>query len=163
MRQDVFQAALRATAKLALSMVVVSGCASTAGSEDTNSSEADVKASNKYAKDAGASCDELLTTLDTEFKAWIAVKNNADAGPADHPERPLVSAETTACCRTDLAAKGFRAPHREACCQLAVSWMEEIQDGGDPKVANACTPWGPPVPPAMKRAKKTSRLEAVIA
>lgn len=48
---------------------------------------------------------------------------------------------TQECCREELKQDVAGAPHRWACCSAL--------GDSDPEVAMACTPWGPPCPPAL--------------
>lgn len=170
MREDVFAAALRATARVAFSVALVSGCSSADESAPAESNEEAIKQAKlprpsktpTSCTDAGAapapSCGDQLDALTAAKDKWWADLNAyyADGGTTTEgePTRPDISADTKQCCQDELNASGFRSPHRDACCQLAWTWEEAYELGGG--ISAACTPWGPPVPPAMPR-------EAVLA
>ena len=59
-----------------------------------------------------------------------------------------VSAEVQACCVELLDdSKGSLAEHRWDCCA-------NLPDNHPANITIACTPWGPPVPPAMRAARR---------
>lgn len=167
MREDVFSAALKATARVAFSVALASGCSSAEESASTGSNESEVKTGARRGepakpaepctKDAGAedaavtpTCGEQLDALDAAREEWMAKLTDHfnDGGTTkDGPKSPVVSADAKQCCVAELTADGFEAAHQQVCCRLAISWEESLEIGG--AVAMACTPWGPPVPPAM--------------
>jgi len=57
-------------------------------------------------------------------------------------EKQNVSAEVVSCCRETLLEHMGGAPHRWDCCA-------NVDKTGDNQLHAACTPWGPPTPPAM--------------
>jgi hypothetical protein len=142
MRSDVHSLALRAAAKVAFSVVFLGGCSS-AATEDASdpvggegTSEADLKAGcHAPAKDAAApklSCEQVVAS------AFPTEGNYPGA-------KQKVSAEVQACCVELLdQSHGALAAHRWDCCANLPA------DAGQ-EVGIACTPWGPPVPPRMKR------------
>lgn len=169
MNRDVFSAALRATAKVAFSMAVV-GC-SASESAETASTESDIEKGCPDEKnadagpsgsnvgtgskaDSGPSCDALLAAFSAEHEKYESEvgAHFADGGTAgDAPTPATISTETKSCCYDEVSKQGFRSPHREACCYGgALSWLEALESGNT-NIQAACTPWGPPVPPAMKR------------
>lgn len=160
MHKDVHASALRAAAKVAFSMAFLGGCSSPARSPDgapgegydsvtsdvTDKAPAPPTASASAAPapvppchDAGApkrSCKEVVASA------------FPDAGWVSPGEGKPVGADVKACCE-ELLSSGdlLDFPERWACCDA----VGAFQGGGDPKIAMACTPWGPPVPPAMRR------------
>jgi len=174
MRSDVHFAALRAAAKVAFSVAFIGGCAAQAadadeaanadGTQPSTTSESDLsakkKAKNKTTKaselpsdchhaDASAppklSCDQVVA----------AAFPGEDMYPG---KKQSVSAEVQSCCLELLTDRdaglglGLTA-HRWDCCA-------NLPDNTDENVGIACTPWGPPVPPAMKRRARRSRAVA---
>lgn len=156
MNRDVHLAALRAAARVAFSVAFVSGC-SAAGNvadddetgDDYESSESAVNAKPKPrtksvgkkpcpSKDAGKpSCESVLASTFGDAGGW----------GSDVP----LSADAKACC-AEVIQKSMQDPtagqsvHHWSCCS-ASNWGQGLGiDGG---VGWACTPWGPPVPPAM--------------
>lgn len=177
MREDVFSAALKATARVAFSMALVGGCSS-AEDAPAESNDAAIKLTDKPnvgkkhkpgTQDAGAvaydasaappdagappTCSEQLDALSAAKDKWWADLNAyyEDGGTSDGaaPPAPVVSAATKQCCHDELISDGYKAAHRDACCELAYTWEESVKIGG--AISAACTPWGPPVPPAMTR------------
>jgi hypothetical protein len=155
MRRDVHLAALKAATKVAFSMTLV-GCASAspggvasdeaasttrppaAGCHSGEESGADAAAdaSSGAAPDAGG-------TGDGSCDAVVAA---AFPTPSEYPgTKQAVSAEVAACCdellSTDQGVGGHAGEHRWDCCANAAH---------PENVGMACTPWGPPVPPAMR-------------
>lgn len=149
--------ALLAAAKVALSLTVL-GCSSSA--EDPTASEDDTAAEALHRhKDAGchhhqAACDTTVTA-DAGVSAdglaccrTLVTSEMADAGfgmsqlPASAKKDP----DITACCKA-ISASGWGSggaamsayETARACCELTGDWSNP-----------ACTPWGPPMPPAMK-------------
>ena len=143
MRRDVHLKALKAASNVAFSIALV-GCASaspatTASTDDgtpATTSESELK--KKHPK-AHAGCHEDAgTPLDCQ-----AVVDAAFPTAGDYPgTKQSVSEEVAACCDT-LLGKGATGAgaHRWDCCANAAHPSD---------VGLACTPWGPPVPPAMR-------------
>jgi hypothetical protein len=146
--------ALKAAAKVAFSVALLDGCAGATkgvsgtpdpgGSEavtSTNGSDKKHDAGNADASDGQPlSCDAVLAeTFPAPDKyQWQGVPQ---------------SAEVVSCCDAELTAKGDASRYRFECC---VAYDPAVSDGGADGVlaqkhGSACTPWGPPVPPAMKR------------
>lgn len=178
MNPDVFSAALRATAKVAFSMALVAGCTASERAEAVGASDSDIEkgcpdhaskadaapgAAPDAAPDATPDCNALLASYDSEhatFRAAVSA-HYADGGAAkDAPKAPPVSVETTSCCRGEVSAKGWKSPYRESCCSGALASEDGWQPDPDPAIAMACTPWGPPVPPAMRLPRDTDRVLA---
>jgi hypothetical protein len=161
MRNDVHFAALRAAAKVAFSVAFVSGCSAAGSSviegEENETTESEINTPPQTgkkpaktvgkkpcaSKDAGKpSCESVLASTFGDGGAW----------PTGDEK---ISAEAKACCG-ELVVKSMQDPTAEQspyhwqCCS-ATNWGADLNvDGG---VGWACTPWGPPVPPAMKRKK----------
>lgn len=148
MRADVHSKALRAAAKVAFSVVFLGGCSSAAreggdaldSEGNAESYEADLKSgchedASAPTKDAAApklSCEQVVAT------AFPTEGNYPGAKKA-------VSAEVQTCCVELLdKSQGALAAHRWDCCANLPA------DAGQ-EVGIACTPWGPPVPPRMRR------------
>jgi hypothetical protein len=66
---------------------------------------------------------------------------------SDYPgEKRNVSTKVQKCCAELLVHGGFAGRHRWDCCaNLPEHPTQDAQD-----LSIACTPWGPPVPPAMR-------------
>ena len=172
MRSDVHSAALRAAAKVAFSVAFISGCSSppdesapltpgeNADGVEPGSTESDIKATKKP---HGSKADQLASGCHTDKDASVAPKLTCDqvvnaAFPTEgnYPgTKHAVSLEVQTCCAELLGKSGGSlAHHRWDCCaNLPV-------DAGM-NVGIACTPWGPPVPPSMKRAVRQPLLEVV--
>lgn len=160
MHDDVRLAALRAAAKLALGLSFV-GCSgaesiTAESAEDDAASGASEDLKKKRAKDAGPaackdagadaaapSCKELLAATFADA-AWEPFRTyRTEKAPL-----PPSPARAASCCRD--GADGWGQPeavgeHRWACCNL----LGDGESQGD-GVPAYCTPWGPPVPPAMR-------------
>jgi hypothetical protein len=169
MRNDVHGAALRAAAKVAFSVAFIGGCSAAApdaaendpvtGNSDgvePGTTESDLNSKKKpkkpkVAAPAGTSCHGNPTTP----QSCEAVVNAAFPTEGDYPgTKQSVSTEVQACCAELLGkSQGSLENHRWDCCaNLAADAPKSL--------AIACTPWGPPVPPAMKR---RARLLAEVA
>lgn len=133
MSPETHRAALRAAAKLALSALAI-GCTTTAASEVSSSSDLTTAQT-----DAGPS---------KEVTAYCA-ETAPDASPRECCDTQLASATFAEDGGTDSLTLG--------CCDVlihsAMPWSSEQLGAccwalGTPR-GPACTPWGPPVPPAM--------------
>jgi hypothetical protein len=167
MRSDVHTAALRAAAKVAFSVTFLGGCAAATtdlaegdpatggyGSEPATS-EADLSAKGPKKK-PGAKADGCRHDKDASVAKPSCEQVVAVAFPTDgnYPGvKQSVSADVQTCCAELLdKSQGALAHHRWDCCANLPA------DAGQ-KVSIACTPWGPPVPPSMKRrGKKTEPI-----
>lgn len=153
MRSDVHVAALRAAARVALSVAsvtLVDGCASsgetiadeTASNELTATRSEGTKEACDDAEPAKTSCEAVLAS---------AFADSSDFDWLPHPQ----SSDVVACCDEELSEKGVRSPYRWQCC-YAYDPAEGEPDWSPGSLfhqhAAACTPWGPPVPPSMDRA-----------
>lgn len=159
MRSDVHFAALRAAAKVAFSVAFIGGCAAQAaeaddaanpdGTEPATAAEADLSAKNKTKKNSDKtstlpsgchhedasvpqlSCDQVIAAAFPTEGTYPGAKQS-------------VSAEVQTCCAEALDKSQGLAAHRWDCCA-------NLPADAGPNVGLACTPWGPPVPPAMRR------------
>lgn len=164
MRSDVHTAALRAAAKVAFSMAFLTGCAASTDlanadndvdgdGTDPGTAESDISSKkNTASKIATSRCTKKPTPPKQSCEQLI---NAAFPTDGDYPgTKQNVSKEVQACC-TDLLTKpgpdglGMTA-HRWDCCANSTPGVD---------VFMACTPWGPPVPPSMKR--RALRLDEV--
>ncbi len=141
MESDVHSKALAAAARVAFSVAFFAGCsAQDPGSAEQGGAEADLRSGCNNAprhpprKDAAA---PPALTCEQEVAA-------AFPGDDEYPGvKQAVSARVKACCAELLEAKGSPIEHRWACCA-------NLEGDAGFLVSNACTPWGPPVPPAMR-------------
>ena len=143
MRSDVQSKALRAAAKVAFSVVFLGGCSSVEAQdandalEPEGTSEADLKSGCH----GGATKDAAPPKLSCE-----QVVASAFPTEGNYPgKKKSISAEAQTCCVELLEkSQGALAAHRWDCCANLPA------DAGQ-EVGIACTPWGPPVPPRMRR------------
>ena len=161
MRSDVHTAALRAAAKVAFSVAFLGGCSAAApdgaGEEpvtgngdgvEPGTTESDLNAKKprkpKAVAPAGTICHGDASTAPKP--SCEAVVNAAFPTEGDYPGvKQSVSADVQTCCGELLAkSQGALAKHRWDCCA-------NLPANPSQNIAIACTPWGPPVPPAMKR------------
>ncbi len=164
----VFDSALSAAARVAFSVALVSAC-SQADSGDVKSADAltggepprgggSTGATPKHEmSDAGASCDAAIdpgvpafTCTERGIKDLFVTNDAGD--PEIDPTK--VNSDVVACCEKQLSAVDNRDAGPvsweviSACCYDVVGVT-----GGWPyptRHPRACTPWGPPVPPAMR-------------
>ena len=158
MRSDVHSAALRAAAKVAFSVAFIGGCAAqTAEGEDpatadgtpaATSAEADLSAKKTKKKDKVSALPDDCHHEDASVPKLSCEQVVAAAFPTEgnYPgKRQSVSAEVQTCCAELLGDRDGGLPaHRWDCCANLPA------DPGQ-NIGIACTPWGPPVPPSMKR------------
>jgi hypothetical protein len=158
MRSDVHSAALRAAAKVAFSVAFIGGCAAqTAEGEDpatadgagaATSAEADLSAKKPKKNSGKATAAPGCHHADASAPKLSCDQVVAAAFPTegDYPGvKQSVAAEVQTCCVELLGDRdGGLATHRWDCCA-------NLPADADQQVHIACTPWGPPVPPAMKR------------
>ena len=149
MTPDIQRAALRAAARLAIPAFLFA-CGSTTASptndeSSSTSSESDLSAAScKNKVDRYCAAEHPYETKQDCCRAEVA---DADFPTPVHwgadPD-PRVDALTRGCCQVlaDEATQNntFSFPERGECCP-AIGW----------NAAGSCTPWGPPVPPAMRR------------
>ena len=101
-------------------------------------------------------------------KECKATLSSAFPTPGDYQYEAVAQPhDVAACCDEELVKHGAGTPYRWDCC-VAYDETAPVDPGKDGKVdpwdaptgmkkhAFACTPWGPPVPPKMKRSKKPS-------
>lgn len=164
MRSDVHSAALRAAAKVAFSVAFVSGCSAPASpvdasegdyGDDTEATEPGTSESEYGAKKKKPSRFSQLASGCHEDKdagpklSCEQVVNAAFPTEGNYPgEKQTVSTAVQTCCVELLEkSQGALASHRWDCCANLPA------DAGQ-NINIACTPWGPPVPPSMKRRGK---------
>ncbi len=139
MRSDVHASALRSAAKVAFSVAFLGGCsaapAMTAGEDPSAPAP------------TGASCQGSAPTKPAASCASVVAAAFPTEG--DYPGvKQSVSSEVQACCIELLdESKGSLADHRWDCCA-------NLPDPPPANVGIACTPWGPPVPPAMRASRR---------
>jgi hypothetical protein len=174
MRSDTHSAALRAAAKVAFSVAFISGCSAeaggaadkdptdpTAGYDDTEvaTTESDLSAPKK--KPASTKSAQLASGCHKDGSAPKPLTcdqaiNAAFPTEGQYPgTKQSVSVQVQTCCAEMLAADdSWMSTHRWDCCaNLPADAGQNLQI--------ACTPWGPPVPPAMKnRARKNPMPDA---
>jgi hypothetical protein len=147
MNKDIHAAALRAASKVAFSVAFLAGCSTGSADADDNANpppqESEVK--------SGAACNGKKFTCDHLVKAAFPTHQN-------YPGQAVqTSNEVKACCTEILKTNGAQTEYRWECCANRAGAQN------DQDVNIACTPWGPPVPPAMKRVmKRVMREEASI-
>jgi hypothetical protein len=138
MRPDIRRAALRAAAKTAL--VVSFGCSSSPPRPPPSNT---VPADGTAARPAATSCAEYLAGLATgtreELAAGDPLHDRTDVFQVFTDVTARRSPRTRECCTEALEHDGAQAKPRWACCSA-------LPDNAQPP---ACTPWGPPCPPAM--------------
>lgn len=160
MRSDVHAAALRAAAKVAFSVAFIGGCSAadpepaegadpvTASGAEPGTSESDLSAKKpkkpKLVAAAGTSCHGDGSAAPKP--SCEAVVNAAFPSEGAYPgAKQSVAPDVQACCAELLVkSQGALPNHRWDCCA-------NLPANAPQNVAIACTPWGPPVPPAMKR------------
>jgi hypothetical protein len=167
MRNDVHGAALRAAAKVAFSVAFIGGCSAAApdaaeadpvtGNNDNSepgTTESDLSAKKpkkpKVAPPASTSCHGNPTTP----PSCEAVVNAAFPTEGNYPgTKQSVSSEVQACCveLIDKAQGGALTSHRWDCCA-------NLPADAPQSTAIGCTPWGPPVPPRMKRMRSLAEV-----
>lgn len=162
MRPEVHAAALRSAAKLVLGMASLAtlniGCSSETAEGETASNDSAVTTTEK------AACAEPKKPA--EPTACGAVLHAAFPDPSGYAWEPVKqSAEIVSCCKAELIEHDAMTPFRWDCCVAFDAAAQEDPDtefpttvAHTPGIGTACTPWGPPVPPSMKR--KTRRSPA---
>lgn len=145
MRPEIRRAAIRAAAKTAL----IAGLAGCSGDPkaSTTSTPSNVATGDTAKPAAPVDCEAHLTGLKKMKKEELPdgdpVKERMDVYGevfANRAERE--APETQKCCTEDLVKNGSRGSHRWECC----SALADLPKDASP---SACTPWGPPCPPAM--------------
>jgi hypothetical protein len=163
MTNDVHLEALRAAARVAFSVAFLGGCAAANANADDEAltsggpeaAESDLKGGTPAKKKKPASVGATSPTASAPCHADAGTKPpvsceqvlaSAFPTPGMYPgEKKNVSSDVEACCEKELLSdEGMgTSKHRWDCCANVTS--------NDPKIMIACTPWGPPVPPAMRR------------
>ena len=164
MEKHVHAAALRAAAKVAFSMAFI-GCSSPAKAPSQEAADgegydtvtSDVTEAPARGASGGASakpaapvppCHKDAGTTTTRSCKEVVASAFPDAGWVSPGEGTPVSDQVKACCTELLTTNEFDAfAERWACCDA----VGAFSGGGPPGIGMACTPWGPPVPPAMRR------------
>jgi hypothetical protein len=161
MRRDVHLKALKAASNVAFSVALI-GCgaasedAGNGGGAASDGTPASAAESDLNGKPKGKTKHGSVATTDTSCHDGGA----PDATPPDcnalvaaafptegnYPgTKQDVGAEVEACCVKLLASTDGVMTHRWDCCANLPK---------DANVGIACTPWGPPVPPPMRRARQ---------
>ena len=139
MREDVRRAALEAAAKLTVTVLALGGCTESPPPQTAASASPSTTASNATAAPASATTPPPEVDCEAEVKAAFP-KSGAYPG-AERSVSPVVSR----CCEKLLLAKGSQWENRWDCCAN----LPKGSKSDNVNVRVACTPWGPPVPPAM--------------
>lgn len=157
MRTDVHASALRAAAKVALSVAILEGCGGATTPVDTKGVEpvtagGDTTTPAPGASGSGSASGSRPVTPapagTTTNPSCDAVINAAFPSDGQYPgTKQLVSAEVQSCCVALLGKSDAPGIHRWDCCA-------NLPENAPASVNIACTPWGPPVPPSMKRRVK---------
>jgi hypothetical protein len=140
MTPEIRRAALRAAAKAAL-VVSITGCSGSPKAPPSNTS-----GGSDSKPVAAASCADYLGSLATighgELPDGDPLKGKTAVYGAFKDVAARSAPRTTECCTEELKAHGSSAKARFECC----SALGDVPAGAEP---SACTPWGPPCPPAM--------------
>lgn len=142
MTPEIRRAAIRAAAKAAL----VAGLAGCGGDpKPAPAGPSNAATTEPAAPAAAVDCTTLLAGLATvkqdELPDGDPAKTRPDVYGAVFADRARREApETQQCCTEELTRSGAQSKLRWECCSALP------QDG---QVGIACTPWGPPCPPAM--------------
>lgn len=175
MRSDVHFAALKAAAKVAFSVALLNGCSgaletegSPAGGDGddyspSTTAEADIKKGSKPKKSLGKKpcpSEDASTAPPASCEAVLAAAFPNAPGPYQW-EPVAQSKEVVACCDAELTKHPGDADYHWECCTAydpnANDGMPHGLSPQDLMLSNAhpsCTPWGPPVPPSMKRPRR---------
>jgi len=179
MRSDVQHAALEVAAKLVFSIAFLNGCSGAGALGGAESADGEEPVSNESAiaergatpgaKRAGSKSPAPEKPC-TEEEAGLAKPPSCEAvlaaafpTPGDYQSMPVAqSKEVVACCDEELTTNGVMSMYRWDCC---VAYDPEVtpephRGFSNPEHGMACTPWGPPVPPSMKRARRSASIVA---
>lgn len=151
MRSDVHAAALKAAAKVAFSVAFLGGCSAAGVHEESSqdptegTSEDALTRAKKPAAEAGCHEDAALPlTCEQVVAAAFPVKD-------EYPGKKAPVSKAVAACCVEVLTKSqetWKLEERWNCCgALGAPGVGQPNQA----VGMACTPWGPPVPPAMKR------------
>ncbi|MDC0672499.1 hypothetical protein [Nannocystis radixulma] len=142
MSPEVRRAALLAAAKTTL--VTAIGCSSaqpSASPTATNQPSAPAPASSP--DECARHLDRLATVPREQLAADDPLRERMDVYGEVFADREARASEPTqACCRQELAREGANTPHRWSCCSA-------LPQHENRELSLACTPWGPPCPPAL--------------
>ena len=115
------------------------------GTADPNGGKTGSNPTRDPAPTATTTTPPAPTTPSTPAKSCEKVIADAFPTEGQYPGvKQNVSSEVKSCCEKVLLESQGTAPHRWDCCA-------NVDQEKDQKIAMACTPWGPPVPPAMSR------------
>jgi hypothetical protein len=171
MRNDVQLAALKAAAKVAFSMALLNACSSTDGTvnagtgteKDTDQTESDGSgaASNpsrekkllgKKPVPSSSAAKEDSGTVPPTPQNCQAVLAAAYPTPGDYQPDPVPQSKAVVtCCEEELTKNAIDSTYRWDCCVAFNAEVNPQIPRDTPEHGLACTPWGPPVPPSMKR------------
>jgi hypothetical protein len=156
MRRDVHLAALKAAGKVAFSVAFLAGCSSANETEaNTDDQALRARVDAGHAGHDGASSDGGSPSCEKKFTCDDLL-NAAFPTPGNYPGTQIATTPQVQSCCHDLLV-GFESSiegrvgsfeHRWDCCEN----HGESNEG----IGFACTPWGPPVPPAMKPRARAS-------
>ncbi len=159
MRSDVHTAALRAAAKVAFSVAFIGGCSAPSpdGAEGNEPTKPGADGVEPGVADSELSAKKHQPTAPTSTSCHQGDSGGpkpscesvvAAAFPTEgnYPgTKQTVSHDVQTCCAELLTkSQGALANHRWDCCA-------NLAPDAPQSVSIACTPWGPPVPPSMKR------------
>lgn len=165
MRANVHREALRAAAKVAFSVAFLGGCSA---APDAAESDDPVTGSGDGVEPGTAGTNESDLRARRPQKPKVVVPSSTachGAGPAPKPSceavvnaafptdgvypgvKQSVSHDVQTCCAELLGKPEPLLNHRWDCCA-------NLPANPPQNLAMACTPWGPPVPPAMSRPGK---------
>lgn len=109
MRADVHQAALRAAAKIAFSVVFLDACTNT--TEDAKSAQAS-DLSNKCANDGAGANDAGAPSSDAAASCENVLASTFPTPGSYRPEPEAQSSEVIRCCDAELAVNGAASQYR---------------------------------------------------
>jgi hypothetical protein len=148
MNQDIHRAALRAAAKLALGVTFVTGCSSSDDSSRSETSDLNAAAADSGASDAAAvSCKPIFDSIVT-CHSWDGLRDYPRTRPTSVPVSGQALKDVSDCCRAALQHFGNLPEPRWECCNVLL--FNGDDEPGGAGLPMGCTPWGPPVPPAMR-------------
>ena len=147
MKRESFQNALLATARIACCSALFGvGCETKDDTVNTDTASTDTSTDTETEMDEVSECEEIVETAFTE--TWPE---------GTWPDSSEIDQATKDCCQ--LIAENYDSlddwnasmdwEYRDQCCS-ALDWQ-----GG----TNACTPWGPPTPPAMSKSHKRIKIK----
>jgi hypothetical protein len=148
MKREVHAAALRATSKVVFSVAFIAGCSNGDEAEETKPvQEAQVKSNTEAGACEGKySCEDIV--------------KDAFPTPGRYPGQAATTTNLVKqCCTELLVSKRGMIENRWDCCAN----HSEPSEADKETLWMACTPWGPPVPPAMRRARREEPLPLGVA